>query len=167
MNSVEIREMTSDQNCLYKQFLSSGFIEDEESFRITKNDDLNAPFPTKDTQDNFTLGAYVENTLAGVVSFTRDGIDREKLRHKGILFRMYVAKEFRGQGISKRLIEKLLIRVRELRDIEQINLTVISNNITAKALYTKFGFENYGLEKNAIKWHGKYFNEDQMVLILK
>jgi len=55
-------------------------------FRITPTDDLNAPFPTKDTEDSFTLGAFVGSELARIVSFERDGKDREKLRHKGILF---------------------------------------------------------------------------------
>lgn len=151
----------------YKNFLAVGLIEDEENFRITATDDLHALFPTTDTTDSFTLGAYVNNALAGVVSFTRDGTDREKLRHKGILFRMYVSGAFRGRGIAKKLIAATIDRVKNINDIEQINLTVISNNATAKNLYYKFGFVTFASEKNAIKWKGKYFTEDQMVLFLK
>jgi ribosomal protein S18 acetylase RimI-like enzyme len=135
MNNIEITEIKSDDVELYKKFLTFGLINDEENFRITPNDDLNAPFPTKDTLDSFSLGAYSNNALAGVVSFTRDGGDREKLRHKGILFRMYVSKDFRGQGIAKMLIATLIERVRQISDIEQINLTVIANNDNAKKLY--------------------------------
>ena len=167
MNDIEIIEIKSDQAEHYKKFLTFGLINDEENFRITPNDDSNASFPTKDTLDSFSLGAYSDNELAGIVSFTRDGGDREKLRHKGILFRMYVSKDFRGQGIAKRLIEKLIERVKQISDIEQINLTVISNNDNAKKLYGKFGFVTFGSEINAIKWKGKYFTEDQMTLKLK
>lgn len=167
MNTIEITEIKSDHDEQYKKFLTFGLINDEENFRITPYDDLNAPFPTKDTMDSFSLGAYSENKLAGIVSFTRDGGDREKLRHKGILFRMYVSKDFRGQGIAKRLIEKLIERVKQISDIEQINLTVIANNDNAKKLYGKFGFVTFGSENNAIKWKGKYFTEDQMTLKLK
>lgn len=99
MSQVHIREIQSGQLTLYKQFLRVGLLDDEESFRITPEDDLHAPFPTKDQEDSFTLGAYMDASLAGVVSFTRDGIDREKLRHKGVLFRMYVSRDFRGRGI--------------------------------------------------------------------
>jgi RimJ/RimL family protein N-acetyltransferase len=166
MNNIEVIEIKSDQIEHYKKFLTFGLINDEENFRITPNDDLNAPFPTKDTLDSFSLGAYIDNELAGIVSFTRDGGDREKLRHKGILFRMYVSNVFRGQGIAKKLIEKLIERVKEISDIEQINLTVIANNDNAKKLYEKFGFVLFGSESNAIKWKGKYFAEDQMVLRL-
>ena len=80
MNDLEIIEIKSDQIELYKKFLTIGLNNDEENFRITPNDDLNTPFPTKDKVDSFTLGAYYENQLVGVVSFTRDGGDREKLR---------------------------------------------------------------------------------------
>lgn len=166
MNTIKIVEIKSDQVEQYKKFLNFGLINDEENFRITPNDDLNALFPTEDKLDSFTLGAYSNNELAGVVSFTREGRNREKLRHKGILFRMYVSKDFRGQGIAKKLIEKLIERVKQISDIEQINLTVIANNDKAKKLYEKFGFVTFGSENKAIKWKGKYFTEDQMVLQL-
>jgi ribosomal protein S18 acetylase RimI-like enzyme len=167
MENIKILEIESNQVVEYKKFLSVGLLNDEDNFRITPNDDLNTKFPTSNKIDSFTLGAYVNNSLAGIVSFTRDGNDREKLRHKGILFRMYVSNEFRGKGLAKKLIEELINRVKTIEDIEQINLTVISNNKNAKILYEKFGFETFGSEKNAIKWKGKYFSEDQMTLRIK
>jgi GNAT superfamily N-acetyltransferase len=167
MEKCEILEMHSGQLTEYKEFLNFGLLNDEENFRITPTDDLTAAFPTLDKSDSFTLGAYVGHRLAGVVSFTRDGHDREKMRHKGILFRMYVSKDFRGRGIARMLIYVLIARVRSLGDIEQINLTVIAANATAKTLYEKVGFTTFGSEENAIKWKGKYFTEDQMVLRLR
>jgi len=167
MNSIEIKEIFSRQIDLYKMFLSTGLQSEEESLLITTKDILNAPFPTKDRKDSFTLGAYIEDDLAGVVSFARDGEDREKLRHKGILSTMYVSKEFRGQGIAGKLLKELIKRVKAISDIEQINLIVIASNSGAKQLYEKFGFEKFGTELNSIKWKNKYFAEDQMVLRLK
>lgn len=166
MNNLKIREIKSDQLDQYKQFLSIGLLNDEENFRITPTDDRYAAFPTKDKEDSFTLGAYINDHLAGVVSFSRDGADREKLRHKGILFRMYVSKDFRGRGFAKKLIEELISRVKKIRDIEQINLTVISHNENARILYENLGFKTFGSEQNAIKWKDKYFTEDHMVLRL-
>ncbi|MGL4597424.1 MAG: GNAT family N-acetyltransferase, partial [Bacteroidia bacterium] len=89
------------------------------------------------------------------------------LRHKGILFTMFVSKEFRGQGIAGQLLEAIIHRVRTSSDIEQINLIVLAENHSAKRLYAKFGFEKYGTELNSIKWKDKYFAEDMMVLRLK
>jgi len=84
MKSITIKEILSTEIEQYKMFLAAALQHDEESLLITPNENLNAPFPTKDRNDSFTLGAYVENTLAGVVSFIRDGEDREKLQHKRI-----------------------------------------------------------------------------------
>ncbi len=164
MEHLEIIEIKSDKVKAYKEFLAIGLRNDEENFRISPDDDLYSPFPTHDREDSFTLGAYCDGHLAGIVSFARDGHDREKLRHKGILFRMYVSNEYRGMGIAKKLIESLIDMVRKIDNIEQINLTVIATNTGAKKLYTQFGFETFGTEQNAIKWKGKYFTEDQMVL---
>ncbi len=164
MNNITICEIKAIEIKMYKLFLAEGLINDEENFRLTTNDDLNNSFPTEDNEDSFTLGAFENKQLAGVVCFMRDGRDREKLRHKGILFRMYISNEFRGRGIAKKLIEEVILRVKKIKDIEQINLTVISNNTTAKGLYEKFGFVTFASETNAIKWKNKYFTENQMVL---
>jgi RimJ/RimL family protein N-acetyltransferase len=167
MGNVDIREIRSEELPEYRQFLNTGLEANEAQFRITVQDDHSAPFPTKDRADSFTLGAYIDNELAGIVSFTRDGNDRKKLRHKGILFRMYVAEAHRGQGIAAQLIDALINRAKDLTDIEQINLTVVAGNTNARALYERKGFILFGKEKNAIKWNGQYFDEDQMVLSLK
>jgi len=164
--NIVITELTSIDLAAYKAFLTQGLTSDEEHFRITPTDEEHAGFPTTGSADSFTLGAFIDGTLAGVASFEREGKNREKLRHKGLLFRMYVSPAHRGHGIARRLIEEVITRARHLPDIEQINLTVIAANSTAKHLYTKLGFKTYGTERNAIKWKDRYFDEDLMVLLL-
>ena len=166
MNGVVIKEILSGQIEQYKMFLAAGLESDEENLLITISENEEAPFPTKDRNDSFTLGAYIGDSLAGVVSFSRDGENRAKLRHKGIISTMFVSAEFRGHGIAGKLLEELIRRVKSITDIEQINLIVISSNSGAKHLYKKFGFEKYGTEVNSIKSKEKYFSEDQMVLRL-
>jgi len=167
MDNLKILEITSGKIKAYNAFFTTGLVEEEDNFRITQTDELSSPFPTKDKEDDFTLGAYKDDQLVGVVSFSRDGFNREKLRHKGLLYRMYVSRNFQGKGIGKKLIGELINRVQTIGSIEQINLTVINSNLKAKALYEKFGFVTFGSEVNAIKWKEKYFTEDQMVLRLK
>jgi ribosomal protein S18 acetylase RimI-like enzyme len=164
MNSIKIIEIVSHQLEEYKMFLDRALQHDEESLLITPQDNLHAAFPTKDRNDSFTLGAYADNILAGVASFVRDGEGREKLRHKGLPSTMYVAKEFRGLGIARQLLEEIITRIKTIPEIEQINLIVLTDNVKAKKLYETFGFEKYGTEQHSIKWKGKYFVEDQMAL---
>ena len=167
MSGIEIREILSKQIEEYKMFLANGLLSEEETLLLTPKDNLNAPFPTKDRNDSFTLGAYANNVLTGVASFSRDGEDREKLRHKGLISTMYISKEFRGRGIARQLLEEIIKRVKSIPEIEQINIIVIADNLKAKRLYEFFGFIKYGTEQNSIKWKNKYFAEDQMVLRLK
>jgi RimJ/RimL family protein N-acetyltransferase len=164
---MKIVEIKTEADFDYKNFFLEGLRAHEESFRISPRDELNAPFPTRGTPDSFTLGAVsVDDELLGVVSFEREGATREKLRHKGLLFRMYVARHASGQGIGKILIREIIDRARQIADIEQINLTVIAANERARGIYAAFGFETFSIEKRAIKYNGKYFDEETMVLFL-
>ena len=117
-------------------------------------------------QDRFVLGAFdEEGALVGMVVFMRE--TGAKFSHKGNVFGMYVGPESRGEGIGKLLLEELLRRAKQCEGLEQINLAVVSDNIPAKRLYSSLGFTIYGMEQNALKWQGRYFHEDWMVLRLQ
>lgn len=162
---IAYKEITSVHLQEYKKLIQKGLTEDEESFRIAPVDEEKEEFPTKGTPDSFTIGAFSDQNLVGVASFKREGDNRIKLRHKGLLFKILVDSNHRKQGIATNLIQEVIDRVKVLEDIEQVNLTVIPTNAHAKKLYEKFGFETYASEPKAVKWKGKYFAEDQMKLM--
>jgi RimJ/RimL family protein N-acetyltransferase len=64
------------------------------------------------------------------------------------------------------LLDEIIRRVQEQTDIEQINLTVVATNESAKRLYEKAGFRSFAREPNAIKDGNAYYDEEQMVLFL-
>lgn len=114
-------------------------------------------------KDRFVLGAFNDKgTLVGIVTFMRE--TSLKTSHKGNVYGMYVAPDARGQGLGKSLLVELIKRAKTFEGLEQIHLTVISVNHSAKKLYKSLGFEVYGVEKNALKFNGAYFDEDLMVL---
>ncbi len=152
----------------YKAFLLAGLNDHPDLFRLTVADEQDAPFPTSGTADSFTLMAADEaGNWLGVVSFEREGRNRQKLRHKGLLFRMYVAKAAAGQGVGRALIEAVIGRARLLPDLKQINLTVVGHNTRALHLYESIGFMRYGTEPNALKMNGIYTDEVFYQLILE
>lgn len=157
-----LKEIRSFDKDLYLHFFEQGLLKDKGSFRISINDP--SVFPTRDTSESFTIGAFEEQQIIGVVSFYRDGEDREKLRHKGWLVRMLVDPDHRGKGVGTRLIQELIHRVRDLDGLERINLTVMSPR--AKTLYEKLGFTCFAEEPNAVKFNEQYFTEFQMSLKL-
>jgi len=160
---MEILEIHKEQLMEYRSFLLRGLKEHPENFRISVEDEWNAPFPTQSRPDSFTLAAIQDGKFIGVVSFEREGENRIKIRHKGLLFRMYVAQEFSGKGVGKALIHELLEKAKKLPNMEQVNLTVVTTNLAAKSLYGKFGFKTYGIEKNAHKTGNLYADEESMV----
>ena len=164
---MKLVELTATENFGYRQFLVEGIRKHQDCFRSTPADQLNKPFPTNGASDSFTLGLLNSaNELAGVVSFKRESQYHQKFRHKGLLFGMYVADEYSGQGLGRTLLVETIHRVRLVPDLEQINLTVIATNFRAKRQYEKLGFRSFSFEKNAIKDGDIYYDEELMVLFM-
>jgi len=164
---MEVKELHQSNLTEYRNFILRALVEHSEFFRISVEDEISAPFPTQSTEDSFTLGAMDDfGNLMGIVSFQREGENRMKIRHKGLLFRMYVAQEFTGKGIGRALIQEVILRAKSLPNMEQINLTLVATNTRAKELYLSFGFKTYGIERRAHKSKDLYYDEEFMALKL-
>jgi RimJ/RimL family protein N-acetyltransferase len=120
----------------------------------------------KANEDRFVLGAFDEHeNLVGIVTLIREC--SPKTRHKANVFGLYVTPEMRGKGIGLALMEELIARAKRMEGLEQLNLTVVSTNDSARRLYASLGFQLYGTERRALKWDGAYFDEDYMALRLE
>ncbi|MFJ8517357.1 GNAT family N-acetyltransferase [Lysinibacillus xylanilyticus] len=84
---------------------------------------------------------------------------RKRLAHTGT-FGMMVLNEYRGLGIGKLLIEKLLEWAEHNPYIEKISLGVFSTNERAIALYKKMGFVEEGRKIKEIKLHDNEYIDD-------
>jgi len=120
----------------------------------------------KNESDNYIVGAFKEeNQIVGMIGFRREqGI---KIKHKGMIWGVYVSPEYRGKGIAKELLEEVINRGNRLEDLKQINLCVVALNRVAIELYKKLGFETYGIEKNALEYKGQGYDEELMTYFYK
>ncbi len=118
-----------------------------------------------DSADSFNLGGFVEESLIGTVGFFR--FEGPKRMHIGKIVGMHVAAEHHGSGYSRVLLAAALDRARQMAGLAVVHLAVESTNEPAKALYASFGFETYGVERQAIFVDGEYFDEDLMALELE
>jgi GNAT superfamily N-acetyltransferase len=86
------------------------------------------------------FGGWVNNSpLVGITGFAvEDGV---KLRHKGVLWGMYVRPK--APGLAAALVQQVVAHARTL--VEQVSLTVVVSNGAARRLYSAVGFEEYGL----------------------
>jgi ribosomal protein S18 acetylase RimI-like enzyme len=115
--------------------------------------------------DNYILGAFTEaGELVGMAGFRRE--QGMKVRHKGMVWGVYVSSTHRGQGIAKMLMQEILRRGKEIEGLRLIQLTVVTANTAAAAWYKGLGFVSYGLEKEALMVQGKAYDEEMMVYFL-
>jgi len=112
--------------------------------------------------DNFSLGAFEGGKLIGMATFMREAGRKE--RHKGHIYGVYVTPVQRRKGVARALIAALLSRAEEEISLEQILLSVATQQRAASELYRQFGFETYGTEPRALKVGSEYVDEHHMIL---
>ncbi len=115
-------------------------------------------------EKTFTFGAFEGYQLVGVVTLVSEKLI--KLSHRVNIMDMYVKPEKRGIGLGKALLSTAIKHAKSLEGIEQIYISVVTTNISAKKLYTSFGFKVIGEEKRALKFEDTYYDEEHMVLFI-
>lgn len=114
-------------------------------------------------EGSHVLGAFDADELLGVAAFL---VQRGRnAAHKGRLVGMYVRPAAQGRGVGRALVKATLDVARG--QVELIQLTVERNNLAARRLYTNLGFQEYGLEKDALKVGDRYLDEILMALDLR
>ncbi len=83
------------------------------------------------------------------------------MRHRAVIFGLYVKGEYRKLGIASALLEYALTHISD--NHQQAHLTVAVDNSAAIALYKKLGFVIYGTDARALLIDGKYYDEYMMV----
>lgn len=89
-----------------------------------------------------------------------------KSRHKGRVWGVYVTEACRGQGMGRALMGSLIDRARACPGMEQVILTVATEQTAALRLYESLGFQKFGREPRALYVNGRYLDEDYLVLML-
>ncbi|QNF29937.1 GNAT family N-acetyltransferase [Metabacillus elymi] len=139
-----------------------------ESFGSSYEEEKEIPLETYKSRfqsdESFTFGAFENEKLVGVVTLVKE--NKLKLKHKANIFAMYVSPKKRGIGIGKCLMVEVINKAKDLKGIEQIYLSVVTTNESAKKLYSFLGFEVFGSEKRALKFENTYLDEEHMVLFL-
>jgi GNAT superfamily N-acetyltransferase len=108
---------------------------------------------------DFVAGAYQEGVLVGIGGLTQE--TRSKLRHKALLWGMYVRAGARGTGIADGIVERLLDHARAAQ-VSVVLLTVIADNLRARRLYERWSFAIYGTEPRAVRAGGRDLDETLM-----
>jgi len=110
------------------------------------------------------FGAFIGDNLVGSIALSRQR--PVKMRHKALIWGVFVSSPVRGQGLARRLMQAMIAHARTLPELRQVTLSVAAWNTKAGELYRNMGFVQYGHEPEALCVDGEWFDERQMVLRL-
>jgi ribosomal protein S18 acetylase RimI-like enzyme len=160
--SWKVRRLRRADAPTYHTLRLEGFIRHPLQFRVAPEDESNLSIEAvaDRLERTFVAGGFEGEELVGVGGLTR--FDGAKLRHRALLWGMYVSDRGRGRGLADELMLVLLSEARA-QMIEQVVLTVVADNDRARRFYQRWGFSVYGTEPRAIKVGDSYLDEALMV----
>ena len=138
------------------------FAESAEEHRATPIEWMTARLNTDPETGSFLLGAFAGGALIGTAGFARS--HRSKQIHKGMVWGVYVRKEFRAAGTGRALLNELIRLTRAQPDLDHITLTVNRRQEAARRLYASLGFTVFGHEPRALRVRDTWVDEDYMLL---
>ena len=160
-----IRHLSLDDLDIYKSIRIEALNNAPYAFASSVEEEQGDPdhFFNQRRQKAPILGFFLDEELAGIAGYViQKGI---KKRHKAFIWGVYVRPECRGKNISRKMLEEIISE--NPSHVVQVCLDVESNNVPARTTYESLGFEEYGVEKRALKIDDKYHDEILMVKFLK
>lgn len=114
------------------------------------------------SKGDFIIGAFEKDELIGMCGlFQFKGI---KASHKGMIWGVYVKKEYRQQDIGKQVVSTTVEQAWKNKNITLLQLGVGLHNFAAINLYSNIGFESFGVEKRAFRINNEYIDEYLMAM---
>ena len=153
-----VRRLRASDATAYHLLRLEGFARHPREFRVAPEDEeaLQPEAVARHLESTFVAGACQGDELVGIAGITR--FDGAKLRHRALLWGMYVRPSARGGGVGDALMRFLMAEARA-QGIEQVILTVAAENARARRVYERWGFGVYGTEPRAIKLTDGYMDE--------
>ena len=168
---MQIRKLTPSDAEAYQELMLSGAAESPSGFGVSV-EELRAEtmravaerLGESTSPASAVFGGLDAGILVGVVGVRQQPL--VKMRHRGVVGRMYVAPSHRGRGLARRLLEAALSYARGVDGLAQLSLVVDERNAAAIGLYRSIGFVPFGLEPRELKVAGEYRDSVHMWLKL-
>jgi RimJ/RimL family protein N-acetyltransferase len=162
---ITVRRLTADDAEAFRALRLEALEHFPEAFQSTYESSADLPLDAyaQRLRQYAVFGGFGDGVLCGFVGF--HPLKNPKIRHKGILWGMYVKPSARGTGLAEAIVESVVEHARGR--VEQILLSIITENERARRFYEKMGFEAYGLERRALKIGDAYYDEEFRVKFLR
>lgn len=161
---AQIRLLEAADAARYRNIRLEALQQNPEAFGSTFERENEQPLPWFEERiaQADIFGAFIGGDLFGIAGYIRH--QGPKQNHKGVLWTMYVRPAARNSCLGRCLVEAVVNHAAER--VEQLQLSVVSDNESAHRLYMRLGFVEYGREPKALKQGGRYYDEILMVKFL-
>ncbi|MCW1926557.1 GNAT family N-acetyltransferase [Luteolibacter arcticus] len=169
---MDLRLLHPADALAYRQLRLQALRESPPAFGTPPEEEENLPLDhfarrLEPTADRRFLGAFEEETGLLIGSLRLSRYDGSNESHKAYLAGLYVHPAHRGRGHGRALIGHALALAKSDPSLRRLNLTVVSGQQAARALYLSAGFTESGIEWEAFEHHGSYYDEILMTCDLR
>jgi RimJ/RimL family protein N-acetyltransferase len=156
-SQIHVRRLDQSEGHLYREIRLEALRLNPEAFGSTFEAEGIRPLEhfSERVRSCPVFGAFCGAEIVGMAGFL--GRAGTKDAHKGYLWGMYVRTDSRNAGVGRELAQAVIAYARE--NVEILQLDVVSENEAARRLYASLGFVEYGIERNALRQHGRYYDE--------
>lgn len=151
---MTVRRLVPENAIAYRQLMLEAYERHPDAFTSSVSERAALPISWWERRlsdipgaPEIVLGIFDAQRIAGVAGLAFES--REKARHKATLFGMYVPLEKRRRGLGRRLVRAALEHAGNRGGIKLVQLTVSEGN-SARSLYARCGFVEFGLEPIAV-----------------
>ncbi|HEU0229548.1 MAG TPA: GNAT family N-acetyltransferase [Burkholderiaceae bacterium] len=157
---LTFRRLLAPDAPAFQQLRLESLHDHPEAFSATWEEERLQPLEwfAKRLENSVVLGAWRGDTLVGIAGLFVPLSPRQ--RHKNALWGFYVQPQARGAGLAQDLLSRIIGQA--ATRAEEILLGVAASNSPALRLYKKAGFQEYGLERRALKMGDHY---DDVILM--
>ena len=170
MSQREIRLLSAADTTAFRELRLEGlrlsptaFGESEREFASSSTESITQRIVG---ENNRAVGLFVAGKLVGVAVLSR--MRGEKCQHRGLIWGVYVQPQFRGRGFAREIMRAALAEVPSFHgpSLAHLSLKVARGNDAAFALYKGLGFEECGVEPEALLVDGNLVDEILMIFRL-
>jgi RimJ/RimL family protein N-acetyltransferase len=165
MTKMNIRPLQVEDASSWQELRLEGLQTDPSAFASSYEEESSRSITDVETQfmeswnkpDHFILGCFYRDQLISIAGLFPETM--EKRKHIATIWGVYTKTNFRGQGVASLVMMEIIKMAKKNIHLKRINLSVEVKNISAIALYKKFGFNEWGIEPNALVIHDKSYDE--------
>src|SRR5258707_7737330 len=133
---LKVRRLEAGDAAVYRELRLEGLSDQPEAFGASWEDESVKPASwwTERLEANTVFGGWIDSSpLLGVAGFHVNGA--AKLRHKGILWGMYVRPDARGTGLAASLARQIIAYTQPLGG--ELGLAVVTSDAHSRRLLSR------------------------------